>query len=50
MSKALMTLINDGQVKTPHLLYGTKLGNAMVPYEDKETKQIGDINSGFGTS
>lgn len=47
MSKALMTLINDGQVKTPHLLYGTKLGNAMVPYEDKETKQIGDINSGF---
>ncbi|MGG4661671.1 peptidoglycan DD-transpeptidase MrdA [Providencia vermicola] len=47
MSKALMTLINDGQVKTPHLLYGTKLGNAMVPYEDKETKQIGDIHSGF---
>ncbi|MEX6003034.1 peptidoglycan DD-transpeptidase MrdA [Providencia vermicola] len=47
MSKALMTLINDGQVKTPHLLYGTKLGNAMVPYEDKETKQIGDIHSGY---
>ncbi|GAB1438714.1 peptidoglycan DD-transpeptidase MrdA [Providencia sp.] len=47
MSKALMTLINDGQVKTPHLLYGTKLGNAMVPYEDKETTQIGDIHSGY---
>ncbi|MDF4405437.1 penicillin-binding transpeptidase domain-containing protein, partial [Vibrio parahaemolyticus] len=47
MSKALMTLINDGQVKTPHLLEGTKLGNAMVPYEDKETKQIGDIHSGY---
>ncbi|MDD9341407.1 MAG: peptidoglycan DD-transpeptidase MrdA [Providencia heimbachae] len=47
MSKALMTLINDGQVKTPHLLYGTKLGNAMVPYEDTETKQIGDIHSGY---
>ncbi|WP_369308426.1 peptidoglycan DD-transpeptidase MrdA [Providencia rettgeri] len=47
MSKALMTLINDGQVKTPHLLYGTKLGNAMVPYEDKETRQIGDIHSGY---
>ncbi|EMA4782839.1 peptidoglycan DD-transpeptidase MrdA [Providencia rettgeri] len=47
ISKALMTLINDGQVKTPHLLYGTKLGNAMVPYEDKETTQIGDIHSGY---
>lgn len=47
MSKALMTLINDGQVKTPHLLYGTKLGNAMVPYEDKGTSQIGDIHSGY---
>lgn len=47
MSKALITLINDGQVKTPHLLYGTKLGNAMVPYDDKETTQIGDIHSGY---
>ncbi|MTB68206.1 peptidoglycan DD-transpeptidase MrdA [Providencia sp. wls1943] len=47
MSKALMTLINDGKVKTPHLLYGTKLGDAMVPYEDKETRQIGDIHSGY---
>ncbi len=47
LSKALMILINDGEVKTPHLLYGTKLGNAMVPYEQKETTQIGDINSGF---
>lgn len=47
MSKALMTLINDGQVKTPHLLYGTKLGNEMLPYMDKETRQIGDINSGY---
>ena len=47
LSKALMILINDGEVKTPHLLYGTKLGNAMVPYEQKEKTQIGDINSGF---
>ncbi|WP_109400658.1 peptidoglycan DD-transpeptidase MrdA [Proteus sp. TJ1640] len=47
MAKALMTLINDGQVKTPHLLYGTKLGNEMLPYVDKETRQIGDINSGY---
>ncbi|MEI9533210.1 peptidoglycan DD-transpeptidase MrdA [Moellerella wisconsensis] len=47
MSKALMILINDGIVKTPHLLYGTKLGNAMVPYEQKETIHIGDIHSGY---
>lgn len=47
MAKALVTLINDGTVKIPHLLYGTKLGNAMLPYEQKEHIQIGDIHSGF---
>ncbi|SPP30919.1 Penicillin-binding protein 2 [Arsenophonus endosymbiont of Aleurodicus floccissimus] len=47
MAKALMTLINDGTVKIPHLLYGTKLGNTMLPYEQKEHIQIGDIHSGF---
>lgn len=47
MVKALVTLINDGTVKIPHLLYGTKLGNAMLPYEQKEHIQIGDIHSDF---
>ncbi|MFV9997890.1 MAG: peptidoglycan DD-transpeptidase MrdA [Arsenophonus endosymbiont of Dermacentor nuttalli] len=47
MAKALMTLINDGTVKIPHLLYGTKLGNVMLPYEQKDHIQIGYIHSGF---
>ncbi|MGP1928951.1 MAG: peptidoglycan DD-transpeptidase MrdA [Arsenophonus sp. NC-WZS1-MAG3] len=47
MAKALVTLINEGTVKIPHLLYGTKLGNAMLPYEQKDYIQIGDINSEF---
>ncbi len=47
MAKVLMTSINDGVVKIPHLLYGTKLGNAMLPYEQKEHIQIGNIHSGF---
>ncbi|MGP1924080.1 MAG: peptidoglycan DD-transpeptidase MrdA [Arsenophonus sp. NEOnobi-MAG3] len=47
MAKALVTLINDGTVKIPHLLYGTKLGNAMLPYEQKDYIQIGDIHSSF---
>ncbi len=47
MAKALVTLINDGTIKIPHLLYGTKLGNAMIPYQQKDYIQIGDINSGF---
>ncbi|MFP3029272.1 MAG: peptidoglycan DD-transpeptidase MrdA [Arsenophonus sp.] len=47
MAKALVTLINNGTVKIPHLLYGTKLGNAMIPYEQKNYIQIGDIYSSF---
>ena len=47
MSKALNTLINDGVVKTPHLLLGTKEGGGMLPYEQKEYIAIGDIHSGY---
>lgn len=47
MSKALNTLINDGVVKTPHLLLGTKEGSGMLPYEQKEYIAIGDIHSGY---
>lgn len=46
MSKALMTLINDGVVKTPHLLLGTKEGNGMLPYKQTEQTVIADIHSG----
>ncbi|VEA63626.1 penicillin-binding protein 2 [Serratia plymuthica] len=47
MSKALNTLINDGNVKTPHLLQSTRINGALVPFRQEESTQIGDIHSGF---
>lgn len=47
MAKALNTLINDGNVKTPHLLESTKVNGARVPFRQQESVQIGDIHSGF---
>ncbi|AMA65140.1 Stage V sporulation protein D [Candidatus Arsenophonus lipoptenae] len=47
MAKVLMTLINNGVVKTPHLLYGIKLDKAILPYEHKDYIQIGNINLVF---
>lgn len=47
MSKSLMTLVNDGQVKTPHLLLGTMTNNKLEPYKQEEKTQIGDVNSGY---
>lgn len=45
--KALTTLINDGKVKTPHLLLNTQDGVTKVPYQQQENTQIGDIHSGY---
>lgn len=47
MSKALMTLINDGAVRTPHLLSGTRENGRQVPYRQPEHVQIGDPHSGY---
>ncbi|WP_350304870.1 peptidoglycan DD-transpeptidase MrdA [Photorhabdus viridis] len=47
MVKALTTLINDGNVKTPHLLLGKKLKGEMIPYQQTKNIQIGDIHSGY---
>ncbi|RTF81302.1 penicillin-binding protein 2 [Serratia marcescens] len=47
MAKALNTLINDGTVKTPHLLQSTRVNGALVPFKQEENTQIGDIHSGF---
>ncbi|MEQ9890941.1 peptidoglycan DD-transpeptidase MrdA [Pectobacterium aroidearum] len=47
MNKALVTLINDGQVKTPHLLYSSRENGTIVPYRQAENQQIGDIHSGY---
>lgn len=45
--KAMTTLINDGTVKTPHLLLSTKVDGKLVPYEQQEKTQIGDVHSGY---
>ncbi|MGP1929298.1 MAG: peptidoglycan DD-transpeptidase MrdA [Arsenophonus sp. ER-BJ3-MAG3] len=49
MIKALMTLINNGIVKIPHLLYEAKLDNDSIKFYKQEDHihQINDINSKF---
>lgn len=47
MNKAMMTLINDGIVKTPHLLLATHENNQMMPFHPPKTAPIADIHSGY---
>ncbi|RRO03060.1 peptidoglycan DD-transpeptidase MrdA [Pectobacterium aquaticum] len=47
MNKALVTLINDGQVKTPHLLYSSRENGVIVPFRQTENLQIGNVHSGY---
>lgn len=48
MVKALTTLINNGQVKTPHLLYSLQQGNRVTRYPPPaKTAQIGDPHSPY---
>ncbi|WP_086108032.1 peptidoglycan DD-transpeptidase MrdA [Xenorhabdus vietnamensis] len=47
MVKALMILINDGEVKTPHFLLNTRVNGEMQPYHPPVSEPIGDIHSGY---
>lgn len=47
MVKALTTLINDGQAKTPHLLASTRENGTLVPWRQPDHPQIGDVRSGY---
>ncbi|AGO55154.1 penicillin-binding protein 2 [Serratia plymuthica 4Rx13] len=48
MVKALTTLINNGKVKTPHLLYSMRQGNRVSRYQPPlQTAQIGDVKSPY---
>ncbi|WP_165283113.1 penicillin-binding protein 2 [Serratia sp. 1D1416] len=48
MVKALTTLINDGRVKTPHLLYSMQRGNLVSRYQPPAREaQIGDAKSPY---
>ncbi|MFZ4834475.1 penicillin-binding protein 2 [Rouxiella sp. Mn2063] len=47
MVKAMMTLINNGKVLTPHLLDSMQLGNVITPYKMPPTSQIADPKSAY---
>lgn len=47
MAKALMTLINDGIIKTPRLLYGIKTKNNIQLYTKKQNNKIKNININY---
>ncbi|CAO97399.1 peptidoglycan DD-transpeptidase MrdA [Erwinia tasmaniensis] len=47
MNKALMTLINDGIVKTPHLMMDTMRGENKVPWRQPEIAPVADVHSGY---
>lgn len=47
IAKALTTLINDGKVKTPHLLYSSRENGTLVPYRQTEVTHLGDIRTSY---
>ena len=47
MNKALMTLINNGKVKTPHLLMNSQSSSQIENYVDPNTSQLGNIDSNY---
>ncbi|MFT8211491.1 MAG: peptidoglycan DD-transpeptidase MrdA [Symbiopectobacterium sp.] len=47
MAKALTTLINNGKVKTPHLLYSARNSGVTVPYRQQEVSRLGDVRASY---
>ncbi len=47
MAKALTTLINDGHVKTPHLLLHTQINDSQVFWKQQEQRRINDIHADY---
>ncbi|WP_457913859.1 peptidoglycan DD-transpeptidase MrdA [Candidatus Gillettellia adelgis] len=47
MSKALNILINDGNIKKPHLLKSICINHILVPFQQENNQRIGNINSRF---
>ncbi|MGL9733895.1 MAG: peptidoglycan DD-transpeptidase MrdA [Symbiopectobacterium sp.] len=47
MAKALTTLINDGNVKTPHLLYSIRNSGAIVSYRQQEVSRLSDVCASY---
>ncbi|MGE9550845.1 peptidoglycan DD-transpeptidase MrdA [Erwinia amylovora] len=46
MNKAMMILINDGVIKTPHLMSSSVVNNVKVPYRQPEIPPVADIHNG----
>uniref|UniRef100_T1I4M7 Transpeptidase domain-containing protein n=1 Tax=Rhodnius prolixus TaxID=13249 RepID=T1I4M7_RHOPR len=47
MAKALTTLINDGNVKTPHLFYSARNSGVIVPYRQQEVSRLSDVRASY---
>lgn len=47
MNKALMVLINNGAIKTPHLLFSENQGGEVHAYQSAENSQIANVQSSF---
>lgn len=47
MAKALTTLINDGNVKTPHLLYSARNSGVIVPYRQQEVSRLSGVRASY---
>lgn len=47
MNKALMALINDGELKVPHLLLSANRSGTSHPYQPPAPDIIGDVHSGY---
>ena len=47
MNKALMTLINDGEIKIPHLMMSTIENGVKVPYRQPVLPPVADVHNGY---
>lgn len=47
MTKVLMTLVNNGIVKSPHLLSNIKVNGILIPYKQKEQSKMSDVHSQY---
>ncbi|WP_459176310.1 penicillin-binding protein 2 [Ewingella americana] len=47
MVRALSAVVNNGKLKTPHLLYSSKSGKVITPYVQPPAPQIADPKSPF---
>ncbi|MCK8346428.1 penicillin-binding protein 2, partial [Erwinia amylovora] len=46
MNKALIALINNGVIKTHHLMMDTMQGTSKLPWRQTQSTPVADVNSG----